>query len=250
MGLFNRKNKEKDGNTTAQIEAAKARVAEMNRAINNSTFDSDKAFKTAMEDDYGLGTSDFDIGIPSFGSSSRTQRNTIPSNRSSREFSSGDKRNIMSDLFSRKYREIEAMRKAMSSDEFFKKQGLDFNHSSKYTDGFYKKIPDGEKKYLFLPYLMEKEASGLLDKKESIELKEMLENIKEEKIDLKTGYVKSLIFLHALGVTNVRDNTVFENTFNVIDTNKFDRESIAQVGDSFGGRETTNDFENSGRGGR
>lgn len=97
---------------------------------------------------------------------------------------------------------------------------------------------------------MEKEANGLLDKKESIELKEMLDYLKSENVDLKTSYVKSLVFLHALGVANVRDNLTFENTFNVIDTNKYDRESIAQIGDSFAGRTTTNNLENSGRGGR
>lgn len=130
MGLFSRKNKEKESNTTAQIEAAKARVA----AINSGSYDLDSKYADALSDD-----------MYSIHPSSNIPRSPV---------SSGKPRDISydlvkKDLFSRKYREIEAMRNEITANDFFKERGLDLNNDGKYTSEFYKKIDEQEKNIYF-----------------------------------------------------------------------------------------------------
>ena len=256
MGIFSRKSdKNNNSNTTAQIEAAKARVAEVNRAINNGTFDADKAFKAAMEDDYGLSSSDYGLGYQfSSRPSNRPSRQQVvasQTNRPSRLQDSAFKNDVMNDLFKKQYKEIEAMRTEISGQDFLKSMGLGLDNGGKYTNGFYQKLSASEKQYLFLPYLMEKEAKGVISRKESIELKGMLDYLKSNNVDLSMGYTRSLIFLQALGVTDLRDARNFESTFNTIDTSRYNRETISQFGDSLVGRTPLESSkEMSQRGGR
>ena len=256
MGIFNRKSdKNNNPNTTAQIEAAKARVAATNRAINNGTFDSNKAFEEAMKEDYGLSSSDYGFGYqPSSRPSNRPSRQQViasQSNRLNRVQESTFKNDIMNDLFKRQYKEIEAMRTEIAGQEFLKTMGLGLDRGGKYTSGFYEKMDEKDKKYLFLPYLMEKEAAGIISKKESAELKGILEYMKSNNVDLGVGYTKSVILLHALGVTDARDARNFESTFKLVDASKYDREAIAQIGDAFSGRTPLESSrEASQRGGR
>lgn len=131
------------------------------------------------------------------------------------------------DMFNRQYKDIIAMRNEISARKFFEENGLGTTSMSKYTSGFYETINEYEKKYLFLPFLLEKKAYGMLSKEEEKELEDMESWAIASGMTKKNSYTQALENLHALGVIDIRNEMSFIQTFDENHLEYRDRESIA-----------------------
>ena len=150
--------------------------------------------------------------------------NNTPAARSIQSKISDFARKTQMEMFDRQYEKLQRFKRLIDSGEKLPDDG-------RYANDIYDKLSEYEKKYLFLPYLLEKESEGLLSEKEAAILEDVSLLAFINTGNFKNGYKQAVENLHAIGVINIGDEACFMNSFDKYCPDGVDRNSIANYAD-------------------
>ncbi len=126
-------------------------------------------------------------------------------------------REAMQEMLERQYSSIIDAREALRLKE----------GGNQDTDNLLKKISEGDRKYLFYPFLVEKKDFMGLTEDETKEFDDMELWIGSSGMTLEDGYERAVENLHMLGLTDIMDSANFMTTFDKKVKEGTSREKIA-----------------------